>query len=285
MLGLAARHGLVKPLNAMKPQHLVAGAVVLLAMASFVQSYLALRRADEIKATLLRLEARRSAPVAAERAVESSAPVPLTSSVLEDDQNARIQAIEARMREMENTSNELADAWNRFAADEDEKRRKASMRGWGPEQAAGAPDSKGAGDQQTAWASLQADGGEQWLETSYAKPVEIAQVRVLENDNAGAIVRIVAILDGGTEIPLWSGEEPKLQAPADQYFSARPGIVASKIRVVLDTNKVPGWNEIDAVELIGRDGSRQWATSATASSTYASPREIRFGSMDLFLGR
>jgi hypothetical protein len=212
---------------------------------------------------------------------------PSNSSVTEEDQNARIESIESRLRELENTSGELADAWNRFAADEDEKRRKASMRGWGPEQAAGAPDSKGAGDQPTAWASLQADGGEQWLETNFAKLVEVAQVRVLENDNPGAIVRIVAILDGGTEIPLWSGEEPKLQAPADQFFSVRPGIVASKVRIILDTNKVPGWNEIDAVELIGRDGSWQWATSATASSTYASPRPREFvsGARELFLSR
>jgi hypothetical protein len=35
---------------------------------------------------------------------------------------------------------------------------------------------------------------------------------------------------------------------------------------------VPGWNEIDAVELIGRDGSHQWAKQASASSTYAEPR-------------
>jgi len=164
------------------------------------------------------------------------------------------------------------------------------MRAWGPEQATGAPDCKGAGDQRTAWASLQPDGGEQWLETSYETPVQVAQIRVLENDNPGAIARIVAIMDGGTEVPLWSGDEPKMPAPADQYFNVRPGVVASKVRIVLDTNKVPGWNEIDAVELIGRDGSRQWATSATASSTYASPSRGEFGtfvsgSQDLILSR
>jgi hypothetical protein len=273
----------------MKPQHLVAGAVVLLAAASFVQSFLALQRTDEIRATLSRLESRSPAVTQPVQAHDRPSPAPATSpSAYEDDQNARIQSVEGRIRDLEETSDELAEAWNRFAADEDEKRRRAAMRAWGPEQATGAPDSKGAGDQRTAWASLQADGGEQWLETSYAKPVEVAQVRVLENDNPGAVVRIVAILDGGTEIQLWSGEEPKLTAPADQVFPARPGIFASKVRVVLDTNKVPGWNEIDAVELIGRDGSHQWATSATASSTYASPgRDLynTFVSGDTFLSR
>ena len=39
--------------------------------------------------------------------------------------------------------------------------------------------------------------------------------------------------------------------------------------VRLDTASVPGWNEIDAIELVGRDGSRQWAVAANASSSYA----------------
>ena len=50
-------------------------------------------------------------------------------------------------------------------------------------------------------------------------------------------------------------------------------VVAREIRIELDTavNKKPrrGWNAIDAVELVGRDGSRQWAAEAEASSTYA----------------
>jgi hypothetical protein len=270
----------------MKPQHIVAGVVALLAAASFVQSFLALREMDEIKATLARLESRGPAPAQSAPTVDRPASAPATHPAPEDDQNTRVQSLESRLRDLERANDELAAAWNQFAAEEDEKRRKASMRAWGPEQATGAPDSKRAGDQQTAWASLQADGGEQWLETNYVKPIEIAQVRVLENDNPGAIVRILAILDGGTEITLWSGEEPKLTAPADQVFAVRPGVVASKVRVVLDTNKVPGWNEIDAVELIGRDGSRQWATSATASSTYASPaREWSMSGSGNFLAR
>jgi hypothetical protein len=46
------------------------------------------------------------------------------------------------------------------------------------------------------------------------------------------------------------------------------GIVAQRVTVYLDTTRVTGWNEIDAVELVSRDGSRQWAKSASASSYY-----------------
>ena len=41
--------------------------------------------------------------------------------------------------------------------------------------------------------------------------------------------------------------------------------------------RVAGWNEIDAVELIGRDGSRQWAKGANASSSYGASRGLSFG--------
>ena len=177
-----------------------------------------------------------------------------------------------RIAELEGTVDELSAAWNKFAEDEERKRVKASMRAWGPEQAIGAPDTTGAGDRQTAWASLAADGGIEWLQTGYEKPVEIAQVRILENDAPGAVVKITALTAGGGEVVLWQGDEPRLAAPADQVFTATPGIFANSIRVYLDTGKVPGWNEIDAVELIGRDGSHQWARSASASSTYASQR-------------
>ena len=39
------------------------------------------------------------------------------------------------------------------------------------------------------------------------------------------------------------------------------------VRIVLDTTRSPGWNEIDAVELVGPQG-RAWASEARASSTY-----------------
>src|SRR5687768_6262541 len=157
---------------------------------------------------------------------------------------AELDDARERISELEATVSELADAWNRFAEDEEAKRVKASMRGWGPEQATGPPDTPGAGDRPTAWASLAADGGVEWLQTDYANAVEIAQVRILENDNPGAVAKITAQLEHGAETVLWQGIEPRTAAPADQLFAIPPGRIASSIRIYLDTGKVPGWNEI-----------------------------------------
>src|SRR5207245_955698 len=115
------------------------------------------------------------------------------------------------------------------------------------------------------------DGGEEWLKLEYERPVDLVEVRVRESFNAGAIAKVTAFLPNGEEVTLWEGQEPPLQAPVDTSFPVNVAVRASSVKVYLDTRRVPGWNEIDAVELIGRDGSRQWATAATASSTYAQP--------------
>ena len=110
------------------------------------------------------------------------------------------------------------------------------------------------------------------MKVDYERETQVSEVVVRETYNPGAIIRVTALLPGGEETLLWDGEEPPAQAPVDRSFPAMHSkVVAKSIKIYLDTKKVPGWNEIDAVELIGADGSRQWATGASASSTYAEP--------------
>ena len=150
----------------------------------------------------------------------------------------------------------------------------STKRSWGPEQAAGEPDTFQAGDISTAWASREPDGGEEWLKLDYEKSVDIMEVRVRETYNPGAISKVTALLANGTEMTLWEGIEPKSEAPVEMSFQVAESVNAKSIKVYLDTKRVPGWNEIDAVQLLGRDGSQQWAKQATASSTYAEPRAV-----------
>jgi hypothetical protein len=145
-------------------------------------------------------------------------------------------------------------------------------RAWGEEQATGAPDTFQAGDISTAWAPRLQDGGEEWLHLDYSNPVQLAEVRVRETHNPGAISKIAAVLPNGQEIIVWEGVEEAATPPVDRAFPVSGVINASSVRVYLDTRRVSGWNEIDAVELVGRDGSRQWAAHARASSSYADPR-------------
>jgi hypothetical protein len=143
-------------------------------------------------------------------------------------------------------------------------------RGWGPEQVAGPPDTHQSGDISTAWASRSPDGGPEWLSANFDQPVELAEVRVRETYNPGAISKVTAMVNG-QEMTLWEGTAQGGSAPRDFVIRPPAGIQAQSVVVHLDTARVPGWNEIDAVELVGRDGSRQWASTVSASSTYAEP--------------
>jgi len=145
-------------------------------------------------------------------------------------------------------------------------------RSWGPEQVLGPPDTQEAGDIPTAWAPKSSNGaGEEWLHVNYDRAVDIAEINVRETHNPGAISKITALLPTGQEIVLWEGIEPPAQPPVNMKFTVPPGVRAQSVKVYLDRQRVPGWNEIDAVELVGGDGSRQWASSATASSSFAEP--------------
>lgn len=158
-------------------------------------------------------------------------------------------------------------------------------RSWGPEQAVGEPDTPQAGDLVTAWASLSPDGAQEWLQLEYETPVTIVGVNVRETYNPGAVCKVTALAGeaGGQlgEVVLWEGQDPTREAPGLFAVPVRGEVVAKSVKVYLDSPRVPGWNEIDAVELVGKDGSRQWARSATASSTYADRTGARGGGLQL----
>ena len=147
-------------------------------------------------------------------------------------------------------------------------------RGFGPEQATGPPDTDRAGDIETAWATREPNVGAEWLWVGFDRPVELAQVRVRETYNPGAIIKITAVVNG-REALVWQGTASGGRAPRDFVVNAPGGIVSQAVIVHLDTTRVSGWNEIDVVELVGRDGSRQWASQADASTTFASGSPAR----------
>lgn len=179
---------------------------------------------------------------------------------------ARIDALEQDLASVVDSLNTAIERLNHSSLQAERARQPA----WGAGQVVGEPDTMTAGDQRTAWAPATADGGPEWLQLGYENAVEIAQVRVRETCGAGCIAKVAAILEGGREVVIWQGRRDAGDGIVDVPFSAPPGLMASGVKVYLDTARVPGWNEIDAVELIGRDGSRQWAATSSASSSYGS---------------
>ncbi|MEW6236756.1 MAG: S41 family peptidase [Candidatus Omnitrophota bacterium] len=144
-------------------------------------------------------------------------------------------------------------------------------RPWGPEQATGEPNTPNAGDLVTAWASLTQDGQREWLILEFEEPIFPASVKIVETFNPGAVDKVTLINENGEETEAWSGEDP---TPPGQEIGVseikfEKSIQCQKIKIYIDSPKVPGWNEIDAVGLADEAGKTYWAVRAEASSSYA----------------
>lgn len=140
-----------------------------------------------------------------------------------------------------------------------------------PRQATGAPNAQANRDDHKAWATALPDAGPEWLEVGFGKPMRATSIRIHENHAAGAVKQVVAIDTRGRRHTLFQGNDPTRQSGVFVVPMRPTEFKIRRVRIVLDTTRIPSWNEIDAVQLIGPDG-QAWAKSATASSYYGSSR-------------
>jgi hypothetical protein len=120
--------------------------------------------------------------------------------------------------------------------------------------ATGAPDVPRYGDSPRAWASRLADSGPEWLDLTFTNAVVANAVRVRQVFNPGAINRVEIYDAAGVASTVFSGVDTN-RYPANQiaWFVAKfPRTVqpVKRVRVWLDSARVKGWNEIDAVQLV-----------------------------------
>jgi hypothetical protein len=113
-----------------------------------------------------------------------------------------------------------------------------------------------AGDSPNAWCPATKNSGTDWLEVTFAKSVHATEVRVRQNNVAGAIARIEAIEPDGTAHVWWEGVDPNV-APATRdivWFAVRvpkTDYLVAKVKIALNLAAGPGWKQIDAVQLVG----------------------------------
>ena len=170
---------------------------------------------------------------------------------------------------------QLVEDWLRVEIDADviaalggAREQQRTIPGWAPMQATGAPNADPRRDDSRAWAPREQEMGLQWIQLEYTAADRITGVNVHETCSAGAVTEVRARDTGGVWHVLWSGTaSSNLEGPLEIRF-APTSFHTQTLRVVLDTNRTPGWNEIDAVEFHGLSGT-QWATGATAASSYA----------------
>ncbi len=125
--------------------------------------------------------------------------------------------------------------------------------GWSASQATGAPNVDKYGDDGAAWTSKTPDGGIEWLDLKFAKPVHATEVRVRESCGSGAVIKIEIYDELGMAHAVWQGSDPTTELNYFMVKFPKTTFKTDRVKITLATNVVPGWNEIDAVQLVGTD--------------------------------
>ena len=179
---------------------------------------------------------------------------PAASSEVVDERAAAIQAALAEDAIVSDTRGQWAvsaTASSTYSAD----KKPESRVSYTPNAATGAPNVERYGDNGDAWTPETPDKGIEWLEVNFAKPVNATQIRIRQSFSPGSIIKIDLIADDGSKHTIWQGVDDQQYAQStiawfDRSFDKTAYKVAGA-RITLATNAVSGWNEIDAVQLLG----------------------------------
>lgn len=123
---------------------------------------------------------------------------------------------------------------------------------WAANQVAGAPNVEKYGDDGNAWAPKTEDAGMEWLEATFANTVNATEVRIRESCGSGTIIRIDLFDEQGVSHTVWAGVDPTTELNYLIITSPRTTYKTNRIKITLATNVVQGWNEIDAIQLVGK---------------------------------
>lgn len=120
-------------------------------------------------------------------------------------------------------------------------------------QVTGAPNVDTYGDNGSAWTSKTPDAGIEWLDLRYPKPVHATAVRVRESFGSGAVIKVELFDEQGAAHVAWAGNDPTKDLNYLIVKFPKTAFKTARVKLTLATNVVPGWNEIDAVQLVGTD--------------------------------
>jgi hypothetical protein len=124
---------------------------------------------------------------------------------------------------------------------------------YSPNQATGEPNVQTYSTTSQAWSSKTADSGIEWIELTFARPVHATAVRVRESSGSGAVIKIELFDEKGVAQTVWSGADPTKELNFLIAEFQKTTFKTNRVKLTLATNVVSGWNQIDAVQLVGTE--------------------------------
>jgi hypothetical protein len=154
---------------------------------------------------------------------------------------------------------------------------------WSASRALDLPDTPGWGDQGTAWAPESPGGAgiTEFISVGFEVPVFASGAMIRETYGNGFVQRIDALDLQGAAHTVWIGTDDSARLSAAEFaVSWKPTPFAvGGLKVFVDTGSSDGWEEIDAIQLLGHlapipePGS--WATMAAGMGLLALRRHRR----------
>ncbi len=107
------------------------------------------------------------------------------------------------------------------------------------------------GNSPCAWSpASDASPVEEWIKVGYKNPMPIKQIGVAENFNAGAITKIYAYDPQDKEYLVYTNQKDTTHVPGRMlniYFKEATAFKVAALKIVLNTRRISGWNQVDAV--------------------------------------
>lgn len=203
--------------------------------------------------------AAKPAPASASTSPTTAAPAPSPSASATVDAGAAAAETTAKMAAAEwavkqdEIKNDPNGQWAIQATASSSYNDAQGTANWAPNQAAGTPNVEKYGDDGRAWTSKTPDAGIEWLDLKYAKPVHATEVRVRESCGSGAVIKIEVFDEQGAPHSVWQGNDPTTELNYLMVKFSKTTFKTDRVKITLATNVIPGWNEIDAVQLVGTD--------------------------------
>jgi hypothetical protein len=128
---------------------------------------------------------------------------------------------------------------------------------WAASQATGAPNTPECGDVGTAWAASGQDTRE-WINVYFTQPVYSKEILITQTYNPDQVVQVDLIDMQGQFVTVYTSQPRKVDSPCPYLLAipvSRSDILAQGVRITIDQSVLGlGWNEIDAVEIVGVPG-------------------------------
>ncbi len=182
--------------------------------------------------------------------IDPNAGCPPGTSGMEEDPEVSLPEIPEEPAQMADNGDGFLHQWASYARASSEY----GSEDWSAMQATGEPDVFECKDSVQAWASVGANTKE-WIELTYDVPVMPTEINIYMNYNPSQVVEVQIITTEGDAYTTTTTKPEIVPYCPDTYsisLELEKQLLVNKVKIFIDQSILGiGWNEIDAVELVG----------------------------------